>query len=141
MKYFTMALAAALIMTACKKSEVATDDQTTIDSVAVVDQTTVATDSTAINDSIVGTPPMNYGDEGRVYVSQDGDAKFRVLSDGNESLSFKNEITGEIFKMKQVRAASGEKYEDANGNFMWFKCEEFLFGKGEENISSGKLQK
>ena len=43
--------------------------------------------------------------------------------------------------MKQVNSASGSKYEDANGNFIWFMGNEFTFGKGETNVSSGSLQK
>lgn len=128
-----MALAAAILLTACQKSDTTKVNENE-DSVQLVGQTTAITDSLA-------SPPVNYGDEGRVYVSEDGKTEFRILSDGNESLSFKNETSGEIFEMKQVRSGSGEKYEDAAGNFMWFKGEEFLYGKGEENIASGKLKK
>ncbi len=127
--------AAMFLFTGCKK-EITADNTFSKDSTAIIDQTTVEIDSSA-------TPPTNYGDEGRLYASADGKTKFRILSEDlkEETLNFRDENSGVIYEMKQVNSASGSKYEDANGNFIWFKGKEFTFGKGETNVSSGSLEK
>ena len=129
MKYFNVILVTAFLLNSCNKNENASK--------------AASNDTTATEITMNNTPPMNYGDEGRTYVSDDGKLKFRILSEDlqTETLIIKNENTGEVFEMKQTPAASGAKYVDDKDNFFWLKGDEFLFGKEEENLSSGKLEK
>ena len=120
MKYFNVILFTAFLLNSCNKNENASE--------------AASNDTTATEITMNNTPPMNYGDESRTYVSDDGKLKFRVLSEDlqTETVIIKYENTGKVFEMKQTSAASGAKYVDEKDNFFWLKGEELLFGKGEE---------
>lgn len=83
----------------------------------------------------------------RAYVAEDG-ARFEIVEENAEAETLKvlNVNTKEVYDMKRVESADGEKYQDAAGHIFWLKGEEFYFfvtdEKGEENIvATGKLQK
>lgn len=88
------------------------------------------------------TPPMNYGDEGPVFVNEAGEEVIKILSEGNEMLTLKALSEDKIYELSQVVTASGVKYEDADGYFFWSKSEDAFFGQKETTIYDNlKLKK
>ena len=88
------------------------------------------------------TPPTSYGDGGPVFANAQGKPVLRVLSDGPGEITLKHLASGRIHYLKQVPAASGAKYQDADGYILWSKGKEAMFGKGERILfPSLKLQK
>ena len=98
------------------------------------DQQTISRDSAVLAEN---TPPMNYGDEGPVYIDSDGKEILRVLSEGEETLSLKDLINNKIYDFKQVVSASGAKYENENGFFFWSKGGKAFFGQNDTDIYTG----
>ena len=98
------------------------------------DQQTISRDSAVLAEN---TPPMNYGDEGPVYIDRDGKEILRVLSEGEETLNLKDLTNDKIYNLKQVVSASGAKYEDENGFFFWSKGDEAFFGQNDTDIYTG----
>lgn len=79
-----------------------------------------------------------------VYVAKD-DAAFRLnileQDENGENITFFNlSDDTKVYKMKLVQSASGSKYEDKDGNFLWFKGDDFYFGKGEDILKEGTKQ-
>lgn len=68
------------------------------------------------------------------YVSEDGKETFTITerNAAEETICVKKESTGEELKLTRTEAASGEKFQDAEGNYFWFKGEEAYVGKGED---------
>ncbi len=90
---------------------------------------------------VENTPPMNYGDEGRVYIDNEGKEILRILSEGEETLSLKDITNDKIYDLNLVVSASGAKYEDENGFYFWSKGDEAVFGQKESEIYSGLKRK
>ncbi|MDO5506577.1 MAG: MliC family protein [Pseudoxanthomonas suwonensis] len=80
------------------------------------------------------TPPMNHGDTGPVYVDAAGNDVLRVLSEGPQRVAVKHLASGVVHDMAAVPAASGARYESADGFFLWSKGNEASFGRGEDTL-------
>ena len=88
--------------------------------------------------------PEYEGDIGNLYVSDDGNTRFRVLTppaDNPDAKRIRDESTSEEYVLIRARSASGVKYENADGYFFWTKGDDFMWGKGEETLVRGKLRK
>jgi len=102
--------------------------------------TVSATDSTAMpftqEPSIEKVP-----NDGRLYVSQDGQYRFRVLEENPKTreLIFKNDVSGRIYSMHQTISADGARYEDKDGNYMWLKGDNFMFGTNGTETANGTI--
>ncbi|NAW51221.1 hypothetical protein GNY06_07475 [Elizabethkingia argentiflava] len=90
--------------------------------------------------------PIN--NEGPLYVSSDNQYRFRIISgvkgEGDsaqftDNIIIRNENDGRVYDMKLVPTASGDKYEDKEGNYFWTKEDDFMFGKGDNVVAEGKI--
>ena len=79
-------------------------------------------------------PPTSYGDTGPVYADAQGRAVLRVLSEGPEQITVKELANGRIHYFKQVPAASGVRYQAADGTFFWTKGRNAMLGRGEKTL-------
>ncbi len=76
------------------------------------------------------------------YASEDGTLLFALLSrsdEGDGSIRIQELNSGIFYDLMRVRSASGEKYEDDDGNFFWLKGDDFLWGNGEQTLATGSL--
>lgn len=78
--------------------------------------------------------------EASVYISYDNATKLSVVVNNEEEISVTNLITGNTYRMKREKAASGEKYSSSNGFVFWTKGNDFMWMKGDSIIASGKLR-
>ncbi|PSD44174.1 hypothetical protein C7E23_06445 [Elizabethkingia anophelis] len=99
----------------------------------VVDQK----DSTAVNTKI------EVDNDGSLYISSDEQYHFRIISKQEDSkpakILLRNDISGRIYDMERVISASGEKYQDVDGNYFWLKGDNFSFGKADKVVAEGSI--
>ena len=136
MKKLVVAALLTILVTACTKKEENTINSgtSTTDSTIVIDQTTVTEDSSRVisTDSITA---KNFR-----YQSDDARTNFSVTYSADGSTAeVKNETTGETYSMKSAVSASGAKYENESGYYFWEHQGEFSFGRGENDLISGKV--
>lgn len=123
---FSVIVFAFVALTSCNQTKT-TDRQT-----QTIDSTTVAQQN---------KPPMNYGDEGAVYVDREGNEMLRILSEGEKTLSVKDLTNDKIYVLQLVESVSGIKYEDADGFYFWVTDDGAVFGqKNREIYSNLKLK-
>ena len=67
-----------------------------------------------------------------MYADAQGRAVLRVLSEGPEQITVKELANGRIHYFKQVPAASGVRYQAADGTFFWTKGRNAMLGRGEK---------
>ena len=127
-------VALAIIVAACnsKKEKSEAETLTKNDSVAVEKK-----DSTAVNTKI------DIDNDGSLYISSDEQYHFRIISKQDESkpakILLRNDISGRIYDMERVISASGEKYQDVDGNYFWLKGDNFSFGKADKVVAEGSI--
>lgn len=104
-------------------------------------------DSTNVDPKVDSTKPstqVTVNNDGPLYISKDKEYNFRVISKDEEGkpakILLRNEISGRIYDMERVISASGEKYQDADGNYFWIKGDDFTFGKADKEIIEGKSE-
>ncbi|WP_337084593.1 MliC family protein [Elizabethkingia anophelis] len=127
-------VALAIIVAACNSKKEKSDAETlTKNDSVVVDQK----DSTAVNTKI------EVDNDGSLYISSDEQYHFRIISKQDESkpakILLRNDISGRIYDMERVISASGEKYQDVDGNYFWLKGDNFSFGKADKVVAEGFL--
>ena len=127
-------VALAIIVAACNSKKEKSDAETlTKNDSVVVDQK----DSTAVNTKI------EVDNDGSLYISSDEQYHFRIISKQDESkpakILLRNDISGRIYDMERVISASGEKYQDVDGNYFWLKGDNFSFGKGDKVVAEGSI--
>ncbi|EQB93624.1 MliC family protein [Elizabethkingia anophelis] len=127
-------VALAIIVAACNSKKEKSDAETlTKNDSVVVDQK----DSTAVNTKI------EVDNDGSLYISSDEQYHFRIISKQDESkpakILLRNDISGRIYDMERVISASGEKYQDVDGNYFWLKGDNFSFGKADKVVAEGSL--
>ncbi|OPC38117.1 MliC family protein [Elizabethkingia miricola] len=133
-KVFFGIAALAIIVAACnsKKEKSETETLTKNDSVTVEKK-----DSTAVNTKI------DIDNDGSLYISSDDQYHFRIISKQDDSkpakILLRNDISGRIYDMERVISASGEKYQDADGNYFWLKGDDFSFGKADKVVAEGSI--
>ncbi|KUY29765.1 hypothetical protein [Elizabethkingia ursingii] len=133
-KVFFGIAALAIIVAACnsKKEKSEAETLTKNDSVAVEKK-----DSTAVNTKI------DIDNDGSLYISSDEQYHFRIISKQDDSkpakILLRNDISGRIYDMERVISASGEKYQDADGNYFWLKEDDFSFGKADKVVAEGSI--
>ncbi|MDX8571130.1 MULTISPECIES: MliC family protein [Elizabethkingia] len=126
--------ALAIIVAACnsKKEKSEAETLTKNDSVTVEKK-----DSTAVNTKI------DIDNDGSLYISSDDQYHFRIISKQDDSkpakILLRNDISGRIYDMERVISASGEKYQDADGNYFWLKGDDFSFGKADKVVTEGSI--
>ncbi|MCT3733370.1 MliC family protein [Elizabethkingia anophelis] len=125
-------VALAIIVAACNSKKEKSDAETlTKNDSVVVDQK----DSTAVNTKI------EVDNDGSLYISSDEQYHFRIISKQDESkpakILLRNDISGRIYDMERVISASGEKYQDVDGNYFWLKGDNFSFGKADKVVAEG----
>ena len=76
-----------------------------------------------------------------VWLADESEISFLVMQDTSEQIRVKELPSGIVRAMDHVPSASGAKYQDAEGYFFWTKGDDFIWGKGEETIASGKKQR
>ncbi|CAI9675899.1 MliC family protein [Elizabethkingia anophelis] len=124
----------AIIVAACNSKKEKSDAETlTKNDSVVVDQK----DSTAVNTKI------EVDNDGSLYISSDEQYHFRIISKQDESkpakILLRNDISGRIYDMERVISASGEKYQDVDGNYFWLKGDNFSFGKADKVVAEGSI--
>ncbi|ATC38040.1 MliC family protein [Elizabethkingia anophelis] len=127
-------VALAIIVAACNSKKEKSDAETlTKNDSVVVDQK----DSTAVNTKI------EFDNDGSLYISSDEQYHFRIISKQDESkpakILLRNDISGRIYDMERVISASGEKYQDVDGNYFWLKGDNFSFGKADKVVAEGSI--
>ncbi|MCT3661691.1 hypothetical protein HZR00_04070 [Elizabethkingia anophelis] len=127
-------VALAIIVAACNSKKEKSDAETlTKNDSVVVDQK----DSTAVNTKI------EVDNDGSLYISSDEQYHFRIISKQDESkpakILLRNDISGRIYDMERVISASGEKYQDVDGNYFWLKGYNFSFGKADKVVAEGSI--
>ncbi|QQM27386.1 MliC family protein [Elizabethkingia sp. M8] len=127
-------VALAIIVAACNSKKEKSDAETlTKNDSVVVDQK----DSTAVNTKI------EVDNDGSLYISSDEQYHFRIISKQDESkpakILLRNDISGRIYDMERVISASGEKYQDVDGNYFWLKGDNFSFGKADKVVTEGSI--
>ncbi|AIL45140.1 MliC family protein [Elizabethkingia anophelis] len=127
-------VALAIIVAACNSKKEKSDAETlTKNDSVVVDQK----DSTAVNTKI------EVDNDGSLYISSDEQYHFRIISKQDESkpakILLRNDISGRIYDMERVISASGEKYQDVDGNYFWLKGDNFSFGKADKVVAEGSI--
>ncbi|MDV3951382.1 hypothetical protein CMT77_04040 [Elizabethkingia anophelis] len=127
-------VALAIIVAACNSKKEKSDAETlTKNDSVVVDQK----DSTAVNTKI------EVNNDGSLYISSDEQYHFRIISKQDESkpakILLRNDISGRIYDMERVISASGEKYQDVDGNYFWLKGDNFSFGKADKVVAEGSI--
>lgn len=127
-------VALAIIVAACNSKKEKSDAETlTKNDSVVVDQK----DSTAVNTKI------EVDNDGSLYISSDEQYHFRIISKQDESkpakILLRNDISGRIYDMERVISASGEKYQDVDGNYFWLKGDNFSFGKADKLVAEGSI--
>ncbi|CAI9686027.1 MliC family protein [Elizabethkingia anophelis] len=127
-------VALAIIVAACNSKKEKSDAETlTKNDSVVVDQK----DSTAVNTKI------EVDNDGSLYISSDEQYHFRIISKQEDSkpakILLRNDISGRIYDMERVISASGEKYQDVDGNYFWLKGDNFSFGKADKVVAEGSL--
>ncbi|MCL1033674.1 MliC family protein [Elizabethkingia anophelis] len=127
-------VALAIIVAACNSKKEKSDAETlTKNDSVVVDQK----DSTAVNTKI------EVDNDGSLYISSNEQYHFRIISKQDESkpakILLRNDISGRIYDMERVISASGEKYQDVDGNYFWLKGDNFSFGKADKVVAEGSI--
>ncbi|MCT4212911.1 MliC family protein [Elizabethkingia anophelis] len=127
-------VALAIIVAACNSKKEKSDAETlTKNDSVVVDQK----GSTAVNTKI------EVDNDGSLYISSDEQYHFRIISKQDESkpakILLRNDISGRIYDMERVISASGEKYQDVDGNYFWLKGDNFSFGKADKVVAEGSI--
>ncbi|MCT4023040.1 MliC family protein [Elizabethkingia anophelis] len=127
-------VALAIIVAACNSKKEKSDAETlTKNDSVVVDQK----DSTAVNTKI------EVDNDGSLYISSDEQYHLRIISKQDESkpakILLRNDISGRIYDMERVISASGEKYQDVDGNYFWLKGDNFSFGKADKVVAEGSI--
>ncbi|AQW89406.1 MliC family protein [Elizabethkingia anophelis] len=127
-------VALAIIVAACNSKKEKSDAETlTKNDSVVVDQK----DSTAVNTKI------EVDNDGSLYISSDEQYHFRIISKQEDSkpakILLRNDISGRIYDMERVISASGEKYQDVDGNYFWLKGDNFSFGKADKVVAEGSI--
>ncbi|MCT4285911.1 hypothetical protein CMU66_16870 [Elizabethkingia anophelis] len=127
-------VALPIIVAACNSKKEKSDAETlTKNDSVVVDQK----DSTAVNTKI------EVDNDGSLYISSDEQYHFRIISKQDESkpakILLRNDISGRIYDMERVISASGEKYQDVDGNYFWLKGDNFSFGKADKVVAEGSI--
>lgn len=135
MKKVLLGIAAiAIIVAACnsKKEKTDTEEITRTDSTAVTPKDSTAT-----------TSKVDVDNDGALYISSDEEYRFRIISRETDSkpakILLRNETSGRIYDMERVISASGEKYQDADGNYLWIKGDDFTFGKADKIVAEGSV--
>ncbi|MDV2446405.1 hypothetical protein CMU93_02690 [Elizabethkingia anophelis] len=127
-------VALAIIVAACNSKKEKSDAETLTknDSVVVKQK-----DSTAVNTKI------EVDNDGSLYISSDEQYHFRIISKQEDSkpakILLRNDISGRIYDMERVISASGEKYQDVDGNYFWLKGDNFSFGKADKVVAEGSI--
>jgi membrane-bound inhibitor of C-type lysozyme len=95
-----------------------------------------STNEAAKTDTVV-TPEKHVA----VYVSADGKYTFDVLSKTKEDMKVKDESTGKVYQLSLSPSSTGTKYSSDDDYFFWIKGEDFMWGKGDSLLTSGKIKK
>ncbi|WP_430809837.1 MULTISPECIES: MliC family protein [unclassified Carboxylicivirga] len=72
------------------------------------------------------------------YATWDGSRRFQFTRKGSDEVLIKEETNGEVYLMKRVKTASGERYVADDGYSFWIKGDSFMFLKDEDIILKGQ---
>ena len=96
-----------------------------------------STNEAAKTDTVAAAPEKPLA----VYVSSDGKYSFDVLKKTKEDMKVKDESTGKVYQLSLSPSSTGTKYSSDDDYFFWIKGEDFMWGKGDSLLTSGKIKK
>jgi membrane-bound inhibitor of C-type lysozyme len=56
-------------------------------------------------------------------------------------MKVKDESTGKVYQLSLSPSSTGTKYSSDDDYFFWIKGEDFMWGKGDSLLTSGKIKK